>query len=72
MDSEHKNDLVKFTRRYCPGLHESLGKETPSSTVTVLGYGTVPGVVRLLSRKMSGTMVAMHNIAPSHREKWCN
>jgi RIO1 family len=65
------NDVfVKFTRRYCPDLHQFCAER--GHAPKLLGYGTVPGgwhvvVMELIDLDVNKTLA---HYAPTHLDRW--
>jgi hypothetical protein len=66
---QNNNVIVKFTRRYCPDLHQACAKR--GHAPKLLGYGTVPGgwhVVVMEVVEQDGKTLAHY--APTHLDRW--
>jgi len=66
---QNNNVIVKFTRRYCPDLHQFCVKR--SHALKLLGYGTVPGgwhVVVMEVVEQDGKTLAHY--APTYLDRW--
>ena len=62
--------IVKFTRRYCPNLHQFCAEQ--GHAPMLLGYGTVPGGwhVVVMEYVRHDTDKTLAHYAPTHLEQW--